>query len=134
VASAASLSPMPNMSAYAASKYAVEGLSEVLAMELADGQIDVMCVHPGVINTAIVKHPELTRVPAEQLARLQAFYAANGDTPASVAQAVVAGVKSGSGTVFAGSGVGMTGLLKRLLSRFRFRRLLISKAREIGYL
>lgn len=134
VASAASLAPMPNMSAYAASKYAVEGLSEVLAMEVADSQLSVMTVHPGVINTPIVDHQEQAQVPAEQLERLQSFYKSNGVGPNVVARAVVDGVKSGSGAVFAGDGVGMAALFKRLLSRRRFRRLVISKAREIGYL
>lgn len=134
ISSGASISPLPNMSAYAASKCAVEGFSEVLAMELQDSRVGVMCVHPGVINTPIVSHPELARVPAEQLARLQAYYVDKGVPPSEVAQAIIKGVKSGNGTVFAGPGVGMTALLKRLLPRRRFRALVVSKAREIGYL
>jgi short-subunit dehydrogenase len=134
IASAASIAPLPNMSAYAASKYAVEGLSDVLAMELADSPVDVMCVHPGIINTAIVNHPELARVPAEQLARMQAYYQEHGAPPAAVAQDLIAGIRKGSSTVFAGASVGTTSLLKRLLSRRRFRNLLIKNARKIGYL
>jgi NAD(P)-dependent dehydrogenase (short-subunit alcohol dehydrogenase family) len=134
VASAASIAPMPNMSAYAASKYAVEGLSEVLAMELEDSAVDVMTVHPGVINTPIVSDRGMSRVSEEQLDRLQVYYAENGNAPALVAQQVVAGVKAGKSAVFAGDAVGVTALLKRLLSRRGFRSLLASKAREIGYL
>ena len=114
VASAASIAPMPNMSAYAASKYAVEAMSEVLAMELGDSSVDVMCVHPGVINTPIVNDPKMSRVPAAQLNRLQVYYTEKGNTPALVARQVVAGVKSGRGTVFAGDSVGVTAFLKRL--------------------
>jgi NAD(P)-dependent dehydrogenase (short-subunit alcohol dehydrogenase family) len=45
---------MLNMSAYAASEYAVDGLTEVLAMELEGTSVDITCVHPGVINTPLV--------------------------------------------------------------------------------
>ncbi len=134
VASAASISPMPNMSAYAASKYAVEGLCEVLAMELADSPVEVICVHPGVINTAIVQHPELTTVPEEQVQRLQAYYQEKGAAPSTVAADVVAAVRAGTTNVYTGEGVSLTALLKRLLSRRRFRSLLLDKAKEIGYL
>ncbi len=135
VASAASITPMPNMSAYAASKYAVEGLSEVLAMELAGSPVSVICVHPGVINTAIVSHPELSRVPAEQVQRLQAYYQAKGAPPTTVAEDLVAAVRAGDvSNLYTGEGVRLTSLLKRLLPRRRFRRLLLDKAREIGYL
>jgi len=133
-ASAASIAPMPNMSAYAASKYAVEGLSEVLAMELEGSSVKVMCVHPGVINTPIVKHPELTRISTQQLEKLQDYYTSNGAPPATVADAVVAGVKSGSGNVFTGPSMSLTVFLKHLLPRSWFRRVLLKNAREIGYL
>lgn len=134
VASAASIAPMPNMSAYAASKYAVEGFSDVLSMELTDTDVGVMCVHPGIINTPMVSNPDLVRVPAEQLERLQAHYVSHGASPTEVAADVVAGVKSGVGTVFTGPDVGKTSLFKRLLPRHWFRRVVRSKAAEIGYM
>src|SRR5512134_1099272 len=53
VASLAGVAPAPNMSAYAASKHAVIGLSEVLALELHDSPISVLIVCPGIINTPL---------------------------------------------------------------------------------
>ena len=43
--------PLPNMTAYCASKYAVTGLTETLRLELEPQGITVCAVHPGVINS-----------------------------------------------------------------------------------
>ncbi len=43
--------PLPNMTAYCASKYAVTGLTDTLRLELAPKGIQVCAVHPGVINS-----------------------------------------------------------------------------------
>ncbi len=133
VASGASVTPMPNMAAYAASKYAVEGLCEVLQMELADTRIRVSCVHPGVINTAIVKHDERSDLPREQLERLQRYYHEKGAHPSVVANDIVSGVKSGKPNIFTGPGTGLAPILKRLLPRKSFRRLMMKAARDTGY-
>ena len=134
IASAASVSPVPNMAAYAASKYAVEGLCEVIAMELADSNIHVSCVHPGIINTAIVQHNEKMACPAEQVERIQRYYIEKGDHPSVVAEAIIRGVKKKTGNIFVGPGTTAAPLLKRLLSRPLFRAILRSEARKIGYL
>jgi NAD(P)-dependent dehydrogenase (short-subunit alcohol dehydrogenase family) len=133
VGSGASITPMPNMSAYAASKYAVEGLCEVMAMELSGSDIHVTCVHPGVINTAIVRHDERVDIPAEQIARLQRHYQDHGVHPSVVADAIVKGVAAKKGTVLVGPGTTQGPLLKRLLSRRLFRKLMLGEAGKIGY-
>lgn len=43
--------PLPNMTAYCASKYAVTGMTETLRLELAPKAIHVGIVHPGIINS-----------------------------------------------------------------------------------
>ena len=134
IASAASVTPMPNMAAYAASKYAVEGLCEVLQMELAGTSIRVSCVHPGVINTAIVKHDDRMGFSREQIERMQRHYAEQGAHPSVVARDILEGVKSGKSNIFTGPGTGLPPLLKRLLPRGAFRRLLLRAARDTGYL
>jgi NAD(P)-dependent dehydrogenase (short-subunit alcohol dehydrogenase family) len=134
VASGASVTPVPNMAAYAASKYAVEGLCEVIAMELADSNIHVSCVHPGVINTAILHHDDRMAIPAEQVERIQRHYVDKGAAPTVVADAILKGVKKKKGNIFVGPGTTVAPLLKRIMPRPLFRSLLRSEARKIGYL
>jgi NAD(P)-dependent dehydrogenase (short-subunit alcohol dehydrogenase family) len=66
-------SPLPNLSAYAASKAAVVRLTETLAEELRDRQVDVNAIAPGALNTRLLDEilqagPE--RVGAEFHARV----------------------------------------------------------------
>jgi len=55
LASAAGYTPVPGLSTYGATKFAVLGLSQALRMELAGTKIGVTAVCPGVINTDIVR-------------------------------------------------------------------------------
>ncbi|MGH6624039.1 MAG: SDR family NAD(P)-dependent oxidoreductase, partial [Burkholderiaceae bacterium] len=91
VASLAGIAPAPNMSAYAATKHAVMGLSDVLAMELDGTNVGVTTVCPGIINTAITSHRGniAASITDAQLAQLQAYYKANGVSPDVVAEAIV---------------------------------------------
>ena len=43
--------PLPTMTAYCASKYAVTGLTETLRLEVESKGVQVIGVHPGVVNT-----------------------------------------------------------------------------------
>lgn len=133
VASMASIAPMPNMSAYAASKYAVDGLTEVLAMELLDTNVDVTCVHPGVINTPIaqgVSHNGEAGV--DQVRRLGEYYQAHGSDPAVVAQGMVKAVKKGIAHLHIGKKANLTEKLKRI-SPTLLRKLAMKTATEVGY-
>jgi 3-oxoacyl-[acyl-carrier protein] reductase len=47
-------SPMPGISAYAASKSAIVRFTETLALELADAGIDVNALAPGAMNTRML--------------------------------------------------------------------------------
>lgn len=134
VSSGASVSPVPNMAAYAASKYAVEGLCEVMAMEFAGSNIHVSCVHPGVINTAIVQHNDMMTVPAEQVERIQRHYVDHGADPTVVANAILKGVEKKKVNIFVGPGTTLAPILKRIMPRSLYRVLLRSEAKKIGYL
>jgi UDPglucose 6-dehydrogenase len=63
-------SPMPNISAYAASKAAVVRLTETLAGELRDHRIDVNAVAPGALNTRLLE--EVLQAGPESVG--EAFY------------------------------------------------------------
>ncbi len=72
LASAAGYTPVPGLSTYGATKFAVLGLSQALRMELTGTKIGVTAVCPGVINTDIVRasrvHGELATEASRQRA------------------------------------------------------------------
>lgn len=84
--------PLPNISAYAASKAAVVRLSETLAEELRPFSIDINAVAPGALNTRLVD--EVLKAGPEKVG--QAFYAKNqkwaneGGTPLSLGASLCA--------------------------------------------
>lgn len=53
----------PDEAVYSASKFAVTGLSEALAIELAPVGIHVLAVYPGLVRTALFTEEELARLP-----------------------------------------------------------------------
>ncbi len=80
---------------YSASKYALEALSEALAIETGKHGLRVIIIEPGFISTPILDKasnpPETNDPDGELLARMQGLYAharANADPPAVVAQAI----------------------------------------------
>lgn len=135
VASAAALFPSPSMAAYAASKHAVYGLSEVLKMELHDTQVQVTTLCPGVINTPIVANRGNTAasVSAEQLGRLQDYYRRKGCSPELVAESMVRAVREGRDLILVGPFAHLIFQLKRL-SIGLMRGVMLKDARKIGYL
>ena len=134
VASLAGFAPAPNMSAYAASKHAVVGLSEVLAMELHDTEISVLVVCPGIINTAIVHvSPTASGMSAAQIQKLQQYYADEGCHPRTVAGDVVRSVERDRRFLFTGPSAKLGYNVMRM-SRSLARRLTIAVARKSGYL
>ncbi len=134
VASLAGFAPAPNMSAYAASKHAVVGLSEVLALELHDTDVSVLIVCPGIINTPIVHvsgtAPGMTDA---QIAKLQKYYDTDGCHPSVVAEDIVRAVESDAIVLPTGP-MAWVGYLLMRLSRRLARKLTISGAKKSGYL
>lgn len=91
VSSGAANFPTPLMAAYAASKAAVKGFSEVLRMELAGTGIGVTTVFPGIVNTPIVavRDNVASVITGEQIERLRSYYQRNGCSPDVVAEDMV---------------------------------------------
>jgi NAD(P)-dependent dehydrogenase (short-subunit alcohol dehydrogenase family) len=135
VASLAGVAPAPNMSAYAASKHAVIGLSEVLALELHGTPVSVLVVCPGIINTNIVNASGMTApgISADQLQKLQRYYVQHGCLPDVVAEGIVRSVLADDPYLFVGPAARLGAVAARL-SRRLTRRFTLRSARESGYL
>lgn len=76
VSSIFGLAGIPTQTDYCSSKFAVRGYTEALMAELKGSHILVMCLHPGGINTNIVKHDinketsqKLLTTPPEDVAK-----------------------------------------------------------------
>ena len=85
VASVAGRIASPSMSAYSASKFALESLSEILAAEVKSLGIRVAIVEPGIIDTEMARH--ITIVPStsnySHQTRLAALFTASLKNPVS---------------------------------------------------
>lgn len=83
------------LGAYAATKFAVFGLSEALRSELAPHHIGVATICPGMIATPIVRASRAHGKLAEDLAANDAFWQKRGFQPERVAAAIVDAVDHG---------------------------------------
>jgi short-subunit dehydrogenase len=135
IASTAAYLPAPNMSAYAASKGAVKQFSEVLAMELAETEITVQCVYPGVINTAIVGKIEScgANIKQAQLDTLQSYYVREGASPDVVGEDIVTAVLAGTAHVCTGP-MSLLGNIVSRLAPLLARKVSLKAGRSNGYL
>lgn len=134
IASLSSFLPAPNISAYAMSKHAVLGVSEVLAMELAGSNVGVTVVCPGIINTPLLGGSAVgANITQRQLDIQKAYYRDHGCHPAVVAEAVVEATLAGKPYVFVGPKARLGYLAMRLSRRFA-RAFSLREARTNGYL
>ena len=93
LASAAGYYAAPDMTAYAATKHAVMGLSEALRAEMADYHIGVSAICPGVINTNIVAAGRMNGSTGAAQDKLVAFYRKRNYGPELVAKAIISAIE-----------------------------------------
>ncbi|NND69614.1 MAG: SDR family NAD(P)-dependent oxidoreductase [Halioglobus sp.] len=67
MSSSAGLTGMKGQSTYAATKFAVRGLSESLYVELAGSNVGITCVHPGAVATNIIAAARMEEEHREQM-------------------------------------------------------------------
>ncbi|MCP4501763.1 MAG: SDR family NAD(P)-dependent oxidoreductase [Deltaproteobacteria bacterium] len=82
---------VPKQSAYCTSKFAVRGFSAVLWEELQGTSVDVTCVHPGGVNTGIVKNARAEDV--EEKKQVAAAFAKYAQSPDKVAAKIVKAIE-----------------------------------------
>lgn len=99
LASAAGYYAAPDMSAYSASKYAVMGLTESLRIEMAEHNIGVSAICPGVINTNIVKTMRANGSTVKSHDKIANIYVKRNYGPEHVADAIVSAIVSNRAVV-----------------------------------
>lgn len=88
---------LPTQSSYAATKFAVRGFSESLRSELAPYNIGVTSIHPGAINTNIVKSSRMVDAQESGLKeKAVKFFEKRGMPPEDAAKEIVKGIEQNS--------------------------------------
>ena len=107
----------PGQTAYAASKFAVRGLSESLRQELADTRIGVTVVHPGGIATSIAKNARMpASLSADEAAKRRTFFDSFLTMPPETAgEIIVRGVEQRKARILVGSDAKYAALVERLM-------------------
>ena len=70
MSSSAGLTGMKGQSSYAATKFAVRGLSECLYVELANSAVGITCVHPGAVATNILQTARMDPTHKEKMLKM----------------------------------------------------------------
>jgi NAD(P)-dependent dehydrogenase (short-subunit alcohol dehydrogenase family) len=109
---------MPNQSAYCSAKFAVRGFTDSLRQELRGTGVTAINVHPGGINTNIVRNARFRRDPEgrgrtqEQMAK--EFAAITMTQPDKAAEIIHRGVEQGKARILVGLDAYMFDALARL--------------------
>ena len=116
VASIFSVVAWPAHSAYAASKFAVRGFTEALQAELIGSGVEVACVLPGGVDTAIV---EKSRFYVDDLGRadhadsVREFKGIAKTTPSQAAKIILSGMERGKKRILVGRDAWLLDVLAR---------------------
>lgn len=109
---------MPNQSAYCSAKFAVRGFTDSLRQELRGTGVTAINVHPGGINTNIVRNARFRKDPEgrgrshEQMAK--EFAAITMTEPVKAAEIIHRGVEQGKARILVGPDAYMFDTLARL--------------------
>ncbi|MFI7593305.1 SDR family NAD(P)-dependent oxidoreductase [Micromonospora sp. NPDC049359] len=120
--------------AYAASKFAVRGLTEALRHELVDDGIGVTSVHPGGIRTRITENARVgSGVPAQEYAAGRAqFEKLLTIAPERAAEVILRGVERRRGRVLIGWSAKVPDLLARIMPASYHRVLMVGLNRGVA--
>jgi short-subunit dehydrogenase len=107
----------PGQAAYAASKFAVRGLSEALRHELAGTNVQVSTVHPGGIRTAIAQSGRVGAGadPSRRDQQVALFERLATTSPEHAADRIVRGMLRGEPRILIGHDAWQMDLIQRLL-------------------
>jgi len=102
---------------YCASKFGVRGFSETIAQELAEKGVRVTSVHPGGVDTSIVRNAQIDVMPTDVTGRSdieQRFKKAAITTPERAAEIILDGAARGKRRVIVGKDAKFLSFIQRL--------------------
>jgi len=113
------LAGMPNQSAYCAAKFAVRGYTESLRHELRGSGVTAVTVHPGGVNTNIVRNGKFRETqeglgPDAQEQMAEEFAKSTMTTADKAAEIIHRGVEAGKTRILVGMDAKMLDLLTRI--------------------
>jgi NAD(P)-dependent dehydrogenase (short-subunit alcohol dehydrogenase family) len=112
ISSMAGLLGLPMQSSYCATKFAVRGLSESLAAELAGTSVGVTVVFPGPISTNVLRSSR--HAEGGTVSRLANLLERHARPPADVAKRIVTAIRSKQSHMSVGAGAHFTDWLSRV--------------------
>lgn len=118
VSSGASLGPWPNVSAYAISKTALNRFSETLALEVANDNITVFSLDPGVVRTAMTDEAASAEWAKWDDVVPRLFAEGRGSPPEKAAQLAVA-LASGKADILTGRQISISDNLDEMVAQAR---------------
>jgi NADP-dependent 3-hydroxy acid dehydrogenase YdfG len=127
---------MPNQSAYCAAKFAVRGFTDSLRQELRGTGVRAINVHPGGINTNIVRNARVRKDPdglgRSQEQMVKQFAAITMTEPAKAAEIIHRGVEQGKARILVGPDAYLFDALARLAPTRYFDILSVFESRLRG--
>lgn len=116
VSSAAGLVALPWHAAYSASKFGLQGVSEVLRFDLARHRIGVSLIVPGAVKTPLVQSVEIAGVDRDhpQVRKWVDRFGGHAVSPEHVADRIVTGVRRNRYLVYTSPDIRALYLFKRL--------------------
>jgi NADP-dependent 3-hydroxy acid dehydrogenase YdfG len=127
---------MPNQSAYCSAKFAVRGFTDSLRQELRGTGVRAINVHPGGINTNIVRNARVRKDPdglgRSQEQMVEEFAAITMTQPAKAAEIIHRGVEQGKARILVGPDAYLFDALARLAPTRYFDILSVFESRLRG--
>jgi NAD(P)-dependent dehydrogenase (short-subunit alcohol dehydrogenase family) len=115
VSSTAGLIGLPWHAAYAASKHALVGISEVLRYDLKKHHIGVSVICPGAVNTSMVQTAEI-RAPNLNMAELRKHFLKIAVTPEKVADLIAGAIRKKRFVVITSADIKVLYFFKRVIN------------------
>jgi NAD(P)-dependent dehydrogenase (short-subunit alcohol dehydrogenase family) len=106
---------VPRQSSYCATKFAVRGISEAIAAELADSSVRVLCVHPGGVRTKIAERARYVGEAQASRQRWVEFFHSRALPADRAAARIVSAMRAGSERVLVAPEAPFIDLAKRLM-------------------